>query len=70
VGLVLINEGLRVTEELQRVMRQAMLQAPDDMKEYIEAETNEQPPPRFEVARDDNSRVCIGTQLRHADSVF
>jgi hypothetical protein len=51
-------------------MRQAMLQAPGDMKDYIEAETNEQPPPRFEVAHDENSQVCIGTQLRHADSVF
>jgi hypothetical protein len=69
VGLVSINEGLLVARELQRVMRQAMLQAPGDMKDYIEAETNEQPP-RFEVAHDENSQVCIGTQLRHADSVF
>jgi hypothetical protein len=51
-------------------MRQAMLHAPDEMKESIEAETNEQPQPRFEVASEDNSRVCIGTQLRHANSVF
>jgi hypothetical protein len=70
VGLVPINEGLLVTRELQRVMRQAMLQAPDEMKEYIEAETNEQPPPRFEVAHNEDSRVCISTQLRHADSAL
>jgi hypothetical protein len=51
-------------------MRQAMLQAPDDMKEYIEGEPNEQTTSYFEVAREENSRVCIDTQLRHADSVF
>jgi hypothetical protein len=70
MGLVSRNEGLLVARELHRIMRQAMLHAPGEMKESIEAETNEQPQPRFEVVSEDNSRVCIGTQLRHADSVF
>lgn len=51
-------------------MRQAMLHASDDMKEYVEGETSDQTTSQFEVAREENTRVCIDTRLRHADSVF